>query len=86
MVNRLLHLSSNAVLFGSFAFAREHMTNSVFTAGAFGGAAMALVNCPVELLKVRVQSQGKQQVKSFSCCLVFRNLGLRHKDCREGGS
>lgn len=53
------------MLFGSFAFVKEHFTTSNFVAGAFGGAAMALVNCPVELLKIRVQTQSKQQVTVF---------------------
>lgn len=46
----------NAVLFASYTTAANHFNWSPWHSGAFAGAAMAFINCPVESLKVLVQT------------------------------
>lgn len=58
---------SNSVLFVSNGFFQRHFLNPekshdsqllrVALAGSLSGAVMSVVNCPVELLKVRLQVQ-----------------------------
>lgn len=44
----------NSVLFSSYHLARQHLDVSM--AGCISGLAMGVVNCPVELLKVKLQT------------------------------
>lgn len=63
----LLYYSSNSVLFASNGFFQRHLLipelphslqlDRVALAGSLSGVVMAGVNCPVELLKVRLQVQ-----------------------------
>lgn len=62
----------NAVLFGSHAAAKA-FTNSEAASGAFAGACMALINCPIESLKVRAQTA---KPSSPNPRLLFRGLGV----------
>ncbi|XP_076130947.1 solute carrier family 25 member 45 [Alosa pseudoharengus] len=65
---------SNSVLFGSYSNALDYLTQSqrndrsqgnhasaaaVFTAGCFSGVAQVFVTAPIDLVKVRLQSQTK---------------------------
>lgn len=67
---------SNSVLFASNGFFQRHLLldsvphahqlDRVALAGSLSGVVMAVVNCPVELLKVRLQVQDhKIKVKHF---------------------
>lgn len=71
----------NSVLFHSFAFSRKHIFPSesvLHTAfsGGFAGLAMATVNCPVELIMVKMQT-GKAHRNVFECfCTIIRHSGF----------
>lgn len=76
------HLCSNSVLFASNGFFQRHLLlenvphslqlDRIAVAGSLSGFVMAGVNCPVELLKVRLQVQDhktKKYKNIFDCAI-----------------
>ncbi|XP_062341662.1 solute carrier family 25 member 45 [Osmerus eperlanus] len=87
---------TNSVVFGSYSNALDYLTRSqrnerskgnhasaaaVFTAGCFSGATQVLVTAPVDLVKVRLQTQtqkgGRYRGPVHCAAVILRADGLR---------
>mgnify|MGYP002787600762 FL=1 len=62
----------NSVLFHSFASFKDLTGNNVLLSGALAAVPTALVNCPVELVKIRLQTSPLLYKHFFDC--LFRTL------------
>jgi len=89
IISSLYCQNSNSVLFASNGFFQRHLLSPqiphssqldrVALAGSLSGVVMSGVNCPVELLKVRLQVQDhNNRVRNLYCLLTAHRMLLRN--------
>lgn len=75
----------NSVLFSSYGPTLSYLERSrsghylenVFWAGCVGGTAQSVIACPLELLKIRMQTEVSSMSTLAACRLVIRQNGWR---------
>ncbi|KAI9361245.1 mitochondrial carrier domain-containing protein, partial [Zopfochytrium polystomum] len=74
----LHHLSQVPFINGANADPDTPSVSTIFWAGCFSGSINALVSCPMELVKIRLQNQQNLYTGPIDCCRkIFRAEGLR---------